>query len=388
MQPYQVSPKLRQVSAASWGGTTDATHAEKVVDEFMGRSDGSAGQRFELQMKPVLDRLPGEHLVVQVEGEGSQHWQEVTDFSDSGASDRHYTLDPVSGELRFGPAIRQQDGTVKLYGAIPPRGANLVFKGYRYGGGQEGNVQTGILNTLKTAIPFIARVSNRRPAWGGLDAETLESAMMRAPALLRSRDRAVTESDFEFLARQALPAAIGRVKCLQPRPSEAGRVAPGQIYLLVIPRLQKPGRYLEPAELELDAGDVGRLDAYMEDRRLLTTRVDIRPPAYRYVSVRVELRGAPGVPQEAVEAEVLNRLYRFLNPITGGPDGEGWSFGRDLFVSDVYQSLQGTPNVQFIRGLEMRASQPGGSGEGEPVESLEVVAHGVIASARHEVVFV
>ncbi len=388
MRPYQVSPKLRQVTAASWGGTIPATHAERVTREFLGRSDGSAGQRFLVQMTPILKRQTGEQLEVKVEGEGSQVWQEVPDFADSDAYARHYTLDSVSGEVRFGPAIRQPDGTVKLYGAIPPRGANILFKKYRYGGGDKGNVQAGILNTLKTSIPYISQVSNRQPAWGGLDPETLESAMMRAPALLRSRDRAVTESDFEFLARQALPSAIGRVKCLQPRPAEAGRVAPGQIYVLVIPRVMNPAHYMAPADLELKEQDIATLSTYVDERRLLTTRVEIRAPAYRWVAVKAQLRASPGASPEEVEAEVLARLYRFLNPLVGGPDGNGWPFGRDLFLSDVYQCLQGTANVQFVRAVEMYAATEGGPGEGKPVESLEVVSHGVIASGVHQVEFV
>lgn len=388
MQPYRVSPKLRRLSTASWGGTTEATHAEKVVREFLGRSDGSTGQRFKLQRAPILERQPGEHLVVQVEDEPAQRWTEVSDFADSGMNDRHYTLDTVSGELRLGPAVREQDGTIKLYGAVPPRGANLVFSSYRTGGGQEGNVQASILNTLKTSIPFVARVSNRVAASGGLDAETLESAMMRAPKLLRSRERAVTESDYEFLARQALPATVCRVKCLQPRPSQAGRVAPGQVYVLVIPRVPNPARHLQPEELEPSSDDMEQLATLLDERRLLTTRLELRAPAYRWVACRVQLRAAPGASQETVETEVLKRLYRFLNPITGGPDGEGWAFGRELYISDVYQALQGLPNVQFVRTVEMRPSPPAGSGEGEPVESLDVVAHGLIASAVHEVEFV
>jgi len=388
MRPYQVSPKLRQVSSASWGGTSTSTHAEQISKEFLGRSDGSAGQRFNLQMTPILKREAGEHLIVQVEGEKPQVWQEVTDFADSGAYEHHYTLDSVTGEVRFGPAIRQQDGTIKLFGAIPPRGANLIFKKYRYGGGDKGNVQTGILNTLKTSIPYISQVNNRQPAWGGLDPEALESAMVRAPSLLRSRDRAVTESDFEFLARQALPSAIGRVKCLQPRPAEAGRVAPGQVYVLVIPRVKNPTYHLKPSELEPNDNDIMTLSTYLDQRRLITTRLDIRAPAYRWVSIKAQLRASPGASQEEVGAEVLARLYRFLNPLVGGPDGQGWPFGRDLFVSDVYQSLQNTPNVQFIRGVEMYAAAEGGAAEGKPVESLEVVSHGVIASGIHEVEFV
>ncbi len=388
MSPYQASPKVLQLNVVSLGGTVPSTHAEHISQEFLGRSDGSAGQRFQLQMAPILERNPGEQLVIQAEGEKPRRWTEVSDFADSGANDFHYTLDSLTGELRFGPAVRQQDGTIKLYGSIPPRGSNLIFEKYRFGGGDKGNVQTGIINTLKTSIPYIAQVANREPAWGGLDPETLESAMMRAPKLLRSRDRAVTESDFEFLAREALPAAIGRVKCLQPRPAEEGRIAPGQIYVLVIPRVKNPDYYLDPKELEPDNSDIELLEKYLNDRRLLTTRLDIRAPAYRWVSVKVQLRANPGVPEESIEAAVFARLYKFLNPLAGGPDGNGWSFGRELFVSDVYQSLQGIPDVQFIRNVEMFSASPGGAASGKAVDNLDVVTHGVIASGIHQVEFV
>jgi len=388
MRPYQVSPKLLKVSAASWGGTLSATHASLNDNEFLGRSDGSAGQRFQLQHMPVLERRRGEHIVVQAEGEPQQVWTEVSDFAGSGANDRHFVLDSVTGEVRLGPAVRQPDGTIKLFGAIPARGANIIFRRYRNGGGDEGNVQAGILNTLKTSIPYISRVTNRQPAWGGMDSESLESAMTRAPAMLRSRDRAVTESDFEFLARQALPAATSRVKCLQPRPAEAGRVAPGQIYVLVVPKVMNPSHHISAEELELDDQQMAKLSEYLDERRLLTTRLDIRAPAYRWVSVAVELRESPGFPREEVEAEVLSRLYSYLNPLVGGSSGEGWPFGRDLFVSDVYQSLQGTPNVQFIRSVSMYLAGEDGAPEGKPVESIEVVSHGVVASGIHRVEFV
>jgi len=388
MRPYDVTPRLRKVAVSSWGGTASAIHAQQISREYLGQSDGTPGQRFHLQFAPILKRQPGEHLTVQVEGGPPKVWSETNDFADSNTEDRHFTLDSQSGELRFGPAVRQPDGTMKLYGAIPPRGSNLIFERYRYGGGQEGNVQSGILNTLKTSIPFVARVANRQPAWGGLDSETLEAAMMRAPALLRSRQRAVTEGDYEFLARQALPAAIGRVKCLQPRPAEAGRVIPGQVYVLVIPRLPYPERFLEPKQLELKDEDIALLDQYLEERRLLTTRLEIRPPAYYWISAKVKLRATPGVDQASVEAEALARLYRFINPLTGGLDGNGWPFGRDLFVSDIYQCLQGMPDVQFIRGVEMFAARPGGAAQGDAIESLEIVAHGVVASGVHTVEFV
>ncbi|MBP8000192.1 MAG: putative baseplate assembly protein [Chloroflexi bacterium] len=388
MLPYQVSPRVRQIRVASWGGTTEAVHAQRIHKEFLGRSDGSAGQRFFLQMTPLLKRQPGEHLTVQAEGEKPQVWREVDDFSKTGSTDKVYVLDSITGELRFAPAIRQQDGTIKLYGAIPTRNANLIFEGYRFGGGQEGNVQPNHLNTLKTSIPYIGRVENRKPAFGGLDSESMESAMMRAPALMQSRERAVTEDDFEFLAREAIPAAISRVKCIQPKPSEVGRIVPGQIYVLVIPRVLYPPGYLDPVELRPHDADISKLQKYLDERRLLTARLSIQAPAYHWVAVKVQLRAAPGANQTAVETELLNRLYRFLNPLTGGQDGKGWPFGRDLYISDVYQCLQGAPNVLFVRAVEMYTAAEGGAPQSGALEVVNVVAHGVIASGVHQIEFV
>ena len=159
--------------------------------------------------------------------------------------------------------------------------------------------------------------------------------------------------------------------------------------LPVLPRHTRfPALHLEPDRLELPEETRQELTEYLDERRLLTSRLNVRAPAYRWVAVKVQLRAEPGIERAAVEREVLQVLYRFLNPLVGGPTKDGWPFGRDLFVSDVYQSLQQVRYVQFIRSVEMRTARPGGAGVGEPVESIEVVAHGVIASGLHEVEFV
>jgi hypothetical protein len=74
--------------------------------------------------------------------------------------------------------------------------------------------------------------------------------------------------------------------------------------------------------------------------------------------------------------------------LIGGLDGKGWTFNRDLFISDVYQCLQGTPNVQFIRAVEMYKATSSGVPTGEPIETLEILAHSTIASGKHIVEFV
>jgi predicted phage baseplate assembly protein len=388
IEPYELSPMLRQLESSTVGGAVHSTHGRQAIREYLGLSDGTPGQRLYLQHQPLLERRPDECMNVEVEGQPKQSWMEVTDFGNSSNTDLHYTLDSVSGEICLGPAIRQPDGSIRQYGAVPPLDARLYFSRYRYGGGHEGNVAAGVLNVLKTAIPYVDQVENRSHACGGLDAESLEYAQVRMPEMLRCRERAVTEADYEFLARQALPSAIGRVRCLQPCLSDMTGVTPGRVYVLVIPRVPEPVGYLPPEQLELPPAEVEALGAFLDERRLLTAVLNIRPPAYYPVVVRVRLRPMPGAKASAVETNVLERLYRFLNPLIGGPEGTGWPFGRDLYAADVFQCLRSMSDVQFIQGLTLRAADKSGCAHGDPVERVEVQPYGVIVSGKHEVEFV
>ena len=76
-----------------------------------------------------------------------------------------------------------------------------------------GNVSRGTLVILKSSIPYITRVQNRRPAEGGVDGEDIENAKVRGPIVLRTRDRAVTMEDFEQLGREAAPE-VARIHCV------------------------------------------------------------------------------------------------------------------------------------------------------------------------------
>ena len=130
-------------------------------------------------------------------GDDWTEWTERPNFATSGPGDRHFVLDAMRGEIEFGPAVRLADGTLRRYGAVPPKSANIRVPAYRAGGGAGGNVATRALTVLKASIPYVGRVENRRPGQGGVDGEDVESAKVRGPILLRTRDRAVTAEDFE-----------------------------------------------------------------------------------------------------------------------------------------------------------------------------------------------
>lgn len=392
--PFTDTPRLGKItSITSWGATIMTTNSQRVSDEFIGTSDGTPGQSFQLQRTHLLKREKGEHLRVEV-GEQPEDWQEVCDFANSGPDDCHYTLDSATGELRFGPVIRQQDGELKMYGKIPPRSATLIFTQYRVGNGAAGNVRIGDINTLKTSIPTVARVANReQPVERGLDPESLDEAMMRAPGLLRSRERAVTCADFKFLVthHREFIGRFARVECVQPRPLPDSNIASPPVYLLVIPKVDEPAGHLSNEMLEPEADQLEAVRAFLDERRLLTARLRVQPPDYRFVSARVRVQVTSPTDQPQVQEEILKRLYRFLNPLTGGEEGQGWPVDRALFPADIYAHLQGITGVRAILGVDIFAVNNSDSfarNRDQPTPMIEISnTHGLIASGRHDVKF-
>ncbi len=382
---YDLSPRISNVVPRSWGGSIWATHASVVPEEVLGRSDGSPGQIFYVEHIPLLRRTPGETVEVRAPGtEEWEPWVEVANFAESGPFDKHFVCDSVSGEVRLGPTLREPDGSAHSFGAIPPRGAQLRFSAYRYGGGVAGNVLSGMLTVLKSSIPYVDHVINHADATGGVDAETLELAKIRAPRLLSTSGRAVTASDYEMLA-EAADSRVRRARCVQP---EAGAVAAGplagQIYLLLVPKVNRPERRIGGEELRIDEALRASVARHVDDCRLLTVRINIREPEYIWTAVELIIAPGPNTDPERVRADVEQQLYRFLNPIVGGPSADGWPFGRDLYPSDIYACLQGVRGIEYIESLKLYIVRSNGDHD-EVNGRVAVPLHGLIASAEHRV---
>jgi predicted phage baseplate assembly protein len=379
---YGVSPTIRRLVTSSWGGTTDGTNVQRVRNEMLGRSDGTPGQRFYLTHTPVVPREGGEYLVVRIDNDREERWQEVADFSTSEPEDRHYTLDSSTGEIRMGPALPQRDGSIHSYGAVPPKEAFVVMRGYRYGGGQIGNVAAGTLNQLRSSIPYVARTSNRRPAAGGKDGESLENSKTRVPGYLRSINRAVTAADYEYLAQEAAPGMLSRVHCMQPPQTNKG-----EIKVLVIPHIPNLLGFIAPESLNVSSDLRNRVFAYLDERRLLATQLDVIPPVYLWVETEIRFRASPYYSTEDVRKAIEDRLFAFLNPITGGQDGKGWPFGRDLFIADIMAVLLTVPGVDFVRIVKLFpvSYDKGQFARGDEMQQITVPPNGMIVSYRHEV---
>ena len=212
---------------------------------------------------------------------------------------------------------------------------------------------------------------------------------MRAPQTLRTRTRAVTADDYEYLAREV--PGVARARCVAPgaQPGDANAPKPGQILVVAVPTVDDPTGQIPGERLTLSAELRSAVLAQLESRRLVGTTVDVRGPQYFWVSVEATLqcpqRSDPAL-LEQVQAMAERDLYRYLNPFTGGPSDDGWPFGRDLHVSEIYGVLQRIRSVEFVEDVKLTVLETIGAGAGRPVDRrLAIPDQALICSGQHQI---
>ncbi|TMD96828.1 MAG: putative baseplate assembly protein [Chloroflexi bacterium] len=376
---YGASPMVRSLTAVTIGGTVDAVNAELVDAEVIGSSEGVAGQRFQLKRQPVV---PSETpFVVEVSSaDGWQEWSLVSHFSSSSPDDNHFVFDPVSGEIQLGPAVREPEGSLVSYGATPAKGTQLRVRSYATGGGRRGNVARGTITTLKSSIPFVATVENRRAAAGGVDGEDIENAKLRGPILLRTLGRAVTKEDYEFLAREAAPE-IARVHCVA-----AGEGAEaGSIRVLVVPAAAAGAGRLRFEQLKPADETLAKIGRRLDECRVIGVRVVVEPPRYNGLTIVARIRAQSKVSPVRLQEAVLDALYAYFHPISGGNQGTGWPFGRPVNLGEVYAVVQAVKGVELIQDLRLFGADPITGQRGQPVQAMPLDAHSLLFSYDHQV---
>jgi predicted phage baseplate assembly protein len=337
---YRASPRIRGVEAATLGGTIAAQHAELMPRETLGRSDGTPAQTFAVLRHPVLPRRSDEFVRI-IDGQEISDWTEVEDFSRSGPNDQHYVWDSGTGVVRFGPRVRYPDGSVRQHGRIPRDGSLVTVTGYRYGGGARGNVGARTLTVLRSTVPYVRGVVNLAPAIGGVDGESVSEAKVRGPLTLRTGQRAVTAGDFERLALES-STEVARARCL---PSGRGN---GSVRLLVVPRLRTDPEHHQLDDFAINDVLMQRITGYLDMHRLVGSAVEVSTPYYQGVSVVTLLHAGPGRPPALVRQRALGALARYINPLTGGPDGTGWPFDADLNTAVITQLLESVEGVERV----------------------------------------
>ena len=154
--------------------------------------------------------------------------------------------------------------------------------------------------------------------------------------------RAVTPEDFDYLA--GLVAGTERIKTL-PRlnlentdSTARWQDTPGHISVVVLSSNDVPAEEV-----------MANVRQALEPARLLTTRVHVVAP--RFVPITVQLTVVPQRDTHNIEGlrqHVVDKLTGFLDVRNGWFDSKGWPFGRNLYISELFQVVGEIPGVYSV----------------------------------------
>jgi predicted phage baseplate assembly protein len=331
----------------SWVGinAVEVDQRQTVTGRVVGESDGAPDQVLQLPGASI----EAETLVLEVEDpeRGYVPWCRVEDLATAGRDDAVYQLDAEAGTVRFGDGMR---------GLVPRTGMRVRVARMRAGGGEGGNLPAGTLTKISghghDGAPM-TRLAAFQPlaTEGGDDAETLDEAERRIPALFRHRNRAVTPDDYRQLAASAPGVRAGRVEVL-PRfkPHQRRDDVPGVVSVMVLPRKelrQAPNPRPDRPFLE-------RVHAHLDELRPVTTELYVIGAEYVPLGLAAGIGIAEGAGRDATLHAVREALRAYLWPLApGGPAGEGWPLGRAVNDRELEVVIARVPGVGTVQGVNL-----------------------------------
>ena len=345
---YEIPPRLETVLT----NTISATQGHPVFGENL-NVPSLPCQTVRLRHQPVVDQSLKLELL---EEDGQYHlWHEVPDFDASAPNARHYTIDLEQGLIRFGDGIRG-----RIPSPLPDTGneerGNARAVQYRFGGGENGNVLPQSINRVLDAGAIGLRVQNIRAASGGTAAESPDDALDRVRKALKKPTRTIHADDIERLALATPGLRVARAKALLfYHPDLPGIRMPGAVTVVIVPYTKR--ELCSQALPKPSRGFLQTIDRFLQSQRLLGTQLHVTEPAFIRVEVEIHVQINPRFGVEQMTAEIRETLNAYLDPITGGNDGEGWPFGRTVFKSEIYRILAAVDGVECVDRVALKSSE-------------------------------
>lgn len=199
-----------------------------------------------------------------------------------------------------------------------------------------------------------------------LDEKTLNDKIRTEIVNLRKASRAVSSKDFEDLAmavneteqvqKSQQQQKVARARCLprrnleSPTPGAVDLEQPGHVSVVIVPTVS--GSSPSQSEYQQTKELLKAVENDLEPRRLLTTKLHVVGPRYVDIGVHLTVYLKPDAVEKDVCPCAKKALENFLHPLKGGTDGKGWQFGRNVYVSEIYQLLDQLSGVDYVKQID------------------------------------
>lgn len=177
---------------------------------------------------------------------------------------------------------------------------------------------------------------------------TLDDEIRDSVLALRKQTRAITAEDYETLAIEACPGQVSRAHCVAGYNLELSTIRDEKrldhISVVIVPK--PPAN--APDDFKLSPTLIQCIKDYLEPKRLLTTRLHVVAPNFVEIPLRLRLVPRADVEKEKLRKVAEEKLKQNFHVLNGGLDGNGWPFGRSVYLSEIYQLLDELPEVDYV----------------------------------------
>lgn len=292
----------------------------------LGVSDGSPNQEFFISDDSVIQGST--RVWVHETLTNGREYFNIRALSDGARQSRVYRIKQYADgatSIQFG------DGAS---GLVPPSGTEIRVV-YRRGGGIVGNVPLDVLDSL-VDLDLDVSVTNISTGTGGAQAESNESIRSNAASALRARERVITLSDAEDLAKTV--PGVGRAKAVGSALTNIG------VYVMPLSGEDdlSPG-FIAGVETEIFTGLKSDVRDFLSNLVPYGTTINVLSPTYVPVAVGLTIYLAPSVRQSEARdsvAKAMRDLYKL----------GAYGFGSTLYPADVYATVAG---LDLIRSCQL-----------------------------------
>lgn len=245
-------------------------------------------------------------------------------------------------EQEFSYHLFENEGKIMILNAGDYIGAKLYLASIAVTLGEEGNVRAGNLfwpEGYQEDIQFVNPIAGS----GGRFQETVEDVRKRFIADLNTPYTAVLGTDYEVLAKQVPGLCISKVHAWMDEEKN-------EVQVVALPDI--PDRFPRLSDLYKN-----ELEKWLDNHRLLSTRVCVRQPVYQAVTVSGTIHVRPHY--ENCREEIEKVLRRELDYVHGKQN-----FGEILHFEQLFHSVEGLECVGYLSDFSI-AVEGGGNAKAE-----------------------
>ena len=290
-------------------------------------------QTFEITDGPVIEGSIG---VSSTEGTGNGiKYNEISNlFLASGGTTPVFEKTYTGG---FGCVLTFGDG---VRGRLPSPGANFVVT-YRTGGGGNGNIAQGTLDTTVRCFnagtdPIDATITNTTKGSGGNPPESVAHAKRYAPYFFRTQYRAVTGEDYNVLANSFVGTGGTTAKAMASLRTNGA--AANIIDLFVLSKASQT--QLERASVAMKK----ELLDYFKNYKMLTDDIVISDGVVRTLDMVATLYIDKSNKRfiDSIQQKAADKLLEFF-------DVDNLAFGQKISMADVNNFMLTVPEIRFFQ---------------------------------------